>query len=263
MPSPFPGMDPYIEDQGFGEGFHWRYITYCCDALNETLPGHYVADLGVHLDLLDIVQPEPKETIPDVLVSRRGRCITAVQGGGRRSGGTATIEPVVNALPQGKVEVRNVWIEIRRLPKRNPVSVVEILSPTNKMGEGFAKYLRKRRATIRQKVHLVEIDLLLGGERLPMVEPLPPGDLFALVSRAEERPKSDVFAWTIRAPLPTIPSPLKRPDADVSLDLERHFVSAYERGRYAVSIDYASPPSIVKKPADRAWAERTARAARR
>jgi hypothetical protein len=262
MASPFPGVDPYIEAQGFWEGFHWRFITYCCDALNDVLPDHYVADLGVHLDLLDVAQLEPRETIPDLLVSRRRRAVA----GARRStnaGGTAMIEPVINALPQGKAEVRNVWIEIRRLPKRTPVTVIEVLSPTNKAGEGFAKYLRKRRATIRQKVNLVEVDLLLGGQRLPMVNPLPPGDYYAVVSRSEERPRSNVYAWTIRDPIPTIPIPLKRPDPDVSLKLATHFSTAYQRGRYASSIDYAMSPSTVKKAADRAWAERTARAARR
>lgn len=166
-------------------------------------------------------------------------------------------------MPQGKVEVRNHWIEIRRLPKRTPVTVIEILSPTTKTGEGFAKYLRKRRATIRQKVHLVEVDLLLGGDRLPMEEPLPPGDYYALVSRSEERPESNVYAWTIRDPLPSIPIPLKRPDPDVSLDLGAHFATAYDRGRYGASIDYAGPPSTLKKASDRAWADRTAKAARR
>lgn len=262
MSSPFPGVDPYIEAQGLWEGFHSRFLTYCCDALNEVLPGQYVADLGVRLELMDVAEAEPMEIIPDVLVSRGRR---SVGGAGRvtRGGGTATIAPVDNALPEGKVEVRHVWIEIHRLPTRTPVTVIEVLSPTNKTGEGFAKYMRKRRAAIRQKVHLVEIDLLFRGQRLPMKDPLPPGDFFAVVSRSEERPRSKVYAWTVRDPLPSIPIPLKQPDADVTLDLGVHVATAYDRGRYARTIDYAIPPSNVKKAADRAWAERTAKAARR
>jgi hypothetical protein len=263
MSSPFPGVDPYIEAQGSWEGFHAGLITYCRDALNEVLPEHYVADLGVRLDLVDLAQVEPKEIMPDVLVSRQVRRPVAVAGRVSRAGGTAMIEPVENALPETMVEVRNVWIEIRRLPKRTPVTVIEMLSPTNKTGEGFAKYMRKRRATIRQKVHLVEIDLLLRGERLPMVDPLPPGDYYAVVSRSEERPRSNVYAWTIRDPLPSIPIPLRRPDPDVTLDLGAHFATAYDRGRYPRLIDYAIPPATLKKAADRAWAERTSKAARR
>lgn len=143
------------------------------------------------------------------------------------------------------------------------MTVIELLSPTNKSGEGFYKYERKLRATIRQKVHFVEIDLLLGGQRLPMANPLPPGDYYAVVSRSEERPRSNVYAWTIRDPLPSIPIPLKRPDQDVSLDLGSHFATAYERGRYGQWIDYSVPPVTIKKAADRTWAERTAKAARR
>jgi hypothetical protein len=263
MPSPFPGVDPYIEAQGFWEGFHAGLVTYCRDALNEVLPDHYVADLGVRLDLVELAQMEPKEVIPDVLVSSQGRRPVAGSRRVGRAAGTAMIEPVKIALPQGNVELRNIWIEIRRIPRRTPVTVIEVLSPTDRAGEGFSKYLRKRRAAIRQKVHLVEIDLLLRGERLPMDEPLPPGDFYALVSRSEERPASDVYAGTIRDPLPPIPIPLRRPDPDVTLDLGAHFATAYDRGRYARLIDYTASPSTVKKAADRAWAERTAKAARR
>ena len=38
MPSPFPGIDPYIESQHLWEGFHARFVTYLCDALNDVLP---------------------------------------------------------------------------------------------------------------------------------------------------------------------------------------------------------------------------------
>jgi len=138
MPSPFPGVDPYLEVQGLWEDFHWRFLTYCGDALNEVLPGHYAAHIGVHLDLVDIAQAEPRESIPDVLVSSRGRRSVASRGRAGGAGGTATIEPVENALPQGKAEVRHAWIEIWRLPKRTPVTVIELRSPTNKVGEGFA-----------------------------------------------------------------------------------------------------------------------------
>ncbi len=262
MSSPFPGVDPYIEAQGLWEGFHLMTLACCCESLNVRLPSNYLATLAAHIDLVDRAQSEHKETIPDVLVARRGRRSAAGRGEGAAVA-SATIEPVRIPLPRSKVEVRNVWIEIHRMPGRTPVSVIELLSPTNKTGDGFAKYQRKRRATIRHKLHLIEIDLLLGGQRLPMEEPLPPGDFFALVSRAEERLEASVYAWTIRDPLPTIPIPLRKPDADVGLDLAAHFATAYNRGRYALGLDYSRPLATLKKAADRTWAERTARAARR
>ncbi len=263
MPSPFPGVDPYIEAQGFWAGFHSRFMTYCGDALNEVLPEHYVADLGENVDLMDISRNEMKKIVPDVLVSKEGRRSIAASRLAKIAAGTAILEPVKIPLPQIEVEVRSLWIEIRRIEKRVPVALIEVLSPTNKTGDGFYEFNRKRRATIRQKVHLVELDLLLKCNRLPMDRTLPPGDYFALVSRWEERPQADVYAWTIRDPFPSIPIPLSRPDPDILLDLAPVFATAYERCRYASRIDYSIPPSTVKKPADRAWAERTAKAARR
>ncbi len=141
--------------------------------------------------------------------------------------------------------------------------MIEVLSPTSKIGAGFQEYSHKRRATIRRDVHLVEFDLLMRGERLPMDRPLPPGDFHALVSRADQRPNCDVYSWNLRDPLPSIPIPLSHPDPDVFLDLRPIFATEYEHGRYARRIDYSIPPSTVKKPTDRAWAQRIAKGARR
>ena len=81
----------------------------------------------------------------------------------------------------------------------------------------------------------------------------------ALVSRAGRRPISDVFSWSIRDPLPIIPVPLLAPDADITLDLASVFSTAYQRGRYERSIDYAVPLELPLSPDDRTWAEELAR----
>ena len=109
----------------------------------------------------------------------------------------------------------------------------------------------------------MEFDFLRGGQRLPMGRALPRGDYYALVARAQRRPDCEVYAWTIRDPLPPIPIPLPAPDPDVMLDLGTVFTTAYERGRYARLIDYTAPLALVRKAADRAWAEGIARRARR
>ena len=93
------------------------------------------------------------------------------------AGETLTREPVAIPLPSVATEVRDVWIEILRLPKKSPVSVIEVLSPTNKTGDGFAECRLKRGKLIRRKVHLIEFDFLLAGSRLPMDRELPAGDL--------------------------------------------------------------------------------------
>ena len=39
MPSPFPGMDPYLEEPVLWSTLHQRLITYIADDLNVLLPG--------------------------------------------------------------------------------------------------------------------------------------------------------------------------------------------------------------------------------
>ena len=102
---------------------------------------------------------------------------------------------------------------------------------------------------------MVEIDLLIAGRRLPMAKPLPPGDYFTIVSRGSRSAKGDVYAWSIRHPLPKIPIPLEEPDPDVVLDLGELFALAYERGRYERLIHYERPLDLPLHPDDKAWAE--------
>jgi len=150
-------------------------------------------------------------------------------------------------------EVPERWIEIKRLPDLALVTVIEILSPTNKSGLGRSQYLQKRRELLDQPVHLVEIDLLLRGQRLPMGGPLPPGDYYAFVSRVEKRDSSDVYAWSIRRPLPAIPIPLSPPDPDLSLDLAAVVARAYDQGRYHRLIRYAHPLDLPLCTEDQNW----------
>jgi Protein of unknown function (DUF4058) len=262
MPSLFPGIDPYLESQHLWEGFHARLVTYFCDALNDMLPESYVAELGERFHLMELSGRAAKQVLPDIAVIDSDR--KSSQGAARQTklGGTLTLEPVTIPLPKLSKEVRDVWIEIRRPPKRAPIAVIEVLSPTNKSSDGFVEYKLKRTSTIRQRVHLVEFDFLLGGRRLSMGEPLPTGDYYALVSRAERRPDCEVYAWTVRDSLPAIPIPLVPPDEDVVVDLRAVFNTAYTRGRYGRLIDYAASPLALRKPDDRAWAEKIARRAR-
>jgi hypothetical protein len=152
-------------------------------------------------------------------------------------------------------EVPERWIEIKRLPELSLVTVIEILSPTNKAGMGRTEYLHKRRELLDQPVHVVEIDLLVRGLRLPMGAPLPPGDYFALVSRSERRHNSDVYGWSVRRNLPTIPIPLAQPDPDITADLALVVGRAYDQGRYGRLVNYSAAVDLPLAPDDRAWAE--------
>lgn len=122
-------------------------------------------------------------------------------------------------------------------------------------------YNERRLILLFQPVHLVEIDLLIGGQRLPMRDPLPHGDSFALISRAGRWPECQAYAWSIRRQLPRLPIPLLSPDPDITIDLAELYTTAYERGRYAELINYRNPLKLPLAPEDRVWAEELARTA--
>lgn len=159
----------------------------------------------------------------------------------------------------GVEEVYEPRIEIRRLSDRAVVTVIELLSPANKATPGASSYSRDRFEILCRPVHLVELDFLIDGERLKMQDELPRVQYYALISRVERRPDLDVYAWSIRDPLLTIPIPLQAPDPDIPLDLAAIFQTVYQRARYERSINYKAPLGLPLDPKDREWAEAIAR----
>ncbi len=70
MRSPFPGMDPYLEQ--FWGDVHHRLITYLSDAIQKQLPG----DLRARVDERVYVEPEDgngRRIVPDVRIVELGR----------------------------------------------------------------------------------------------------------------------------------------------------------------------------------------------
>ena len=255
MTSPFPGMDPYLEDPAFWPDFHQTFIGCWREAIADALPPHYDARLDESIDLVQMSPEVIRLIYPDIAVSKGSRRVKRPKANGA---GSLLLEPVT--IPHEFVdEVRQTRIEILHRPERTLVTVIEMLSPFNKSAEGFNQYRKKRITILLQKLHLVELDLLVGGQRLPHAEPLPPGDYYALVSRQENRPNCDVYTWTARDPLPAVPIPLRAPDADVVVDLGKVFRDTYQRGRYARVLPYSSPPVAPLSSQSKKWAAATAR----
>lgn len=148
---------------------------------------------------------------------------------------------------------RQAHLEIRVRASRAVVTVLELLSPTNK-GRHRDQYLLKRDKILVSSVHLVEIDLLRGGEPMPAPD-RPPCDYSVVVSRAERRPEADFWPIGLRDPLPVIPIPLHGPDRDATLDLQALLNRVYDAGRYARDV-YGGRPQPPLRPADEAWAAR-------
>jgi hypothetical protein len=248
--SPFPGMDPFLENAAYWLDFHSRFVNCWCEAIADALPPNYEASLGERVYLVEHDPEARKLGYPDVAVTKAA---TDSSSASASTGGLAMLEPVT--IPLLILEgPRETYIEILHQPDRSLVAVLELLSPANKEYPGRTEYLAKRMALIHQNVHLVELDLLLGGRRLPMQKPLPPADYYYLVSRGDQRPDSQVFFWTLKDPLPSLPVPLRAPDPDVFVNLGVVFRTAYERGRFGRRINYQLPPGTLRDE-DRPWAE--------
>lgn len=168
-----------------------------------------------------------------------------------------TIE--LSARPLVTSEIRHVWIEIVHGSERSLVTVIEILSPWDKAGVGCGEYLARRQAILDQHVNLIEIDLLKGGERVPLLRAPRLADYHVCINREERRADAEVYSWGVRDPLPTVPVPLRRPDVDVTLDLPTLMSHAYKRGRYARALRYDTPPRAPLSLEDVEWAQELAR----
>jgi hypothetical protein len=151
--------------------------------------------------------------------------------------------------------IPHVTVEIRDTASRQLVTAVEVLSPTNKRGDGRQEYLAKRRRILLSTAHLLEIDLLRQGQRVPMQRPLPPAPYFIFLSRAEKRPLTEIWPISLKEPLPVVPIPLLPEDADVALDVQQVFTTTYDLLGYDLALDYTQPPEIPLLKEDAAWAE--------
>lgn len=261
MRSPFPGMDPYLESPEFWPDFHSTFVNCWREAIAGVLPDGYEARIDERVNLVEI---PPSEQWESAIVKRVHLDIAISQQhpASAPTGGVAavsTVEPVTIPLVMEFEEVRETYIKILHRADRSLITVLELLSPTNKTDIGYGDFMSKQAALLRQRVHLVELDLLVGGTRLMTAVPLPPAHYYAIIARVDRRPDGDVYAWTVRDPLPMIPVPLKAPDQDVLVDLAPVFATAFERGRYAQSLRYGALPHLPLPADELAWcAERAA-----
>jgi hypothetical protein len=244
-------MDPFIEGQRW-QDFHTRLITVVGEMLTPQVRPRYVVEVEEYVYLAREGEDPDRLIEPDLAVVE-GRP-EAVASPTRSGAATSAIAPVVHTLPVSRRH-RQVFLTIRNRESQNVVTVIELLSPWNKTaGEGRNEYLVKRSNIFYTLAHLVELDLLRGGQRLPTREPLSPGDFYAFVCRTERLPQVEVYAWTLRDRLPPVPVPLAGDDPDVLLDLQAAFTTTYDRAGYDYALDYrrAVEPPLEASLAD--WA---------
>jgi hypothetical protein len=262
MPSPFPGMDPYLENPDWFPDLHGHLITHLEGALQRSLPPSYYAQSNYRFWL----EYSRRYADPDVEVVR-----STGKPHRRRRGGLALAEPIdggplvvtVETIEHGPFKQSFLEIRRRRGKEVRLVTAIEILSPSNKKvsHESRAQYVEKQQEVLGSDANLVEIDLLRGGKytaAVPrnLVEAKGgPFDYLVSIHRFDRPSDFFVYPITMRQRLPQVAIPLLPGDLDVGLDLQAAFDKAYDVGPYGREIEYGKDRIVPRLKAEQAaWA---------
>jgi hypothetical protein len=252
-------MDPYIEACGLWRDFHTELMTAIKHLLADQVPEKYLVRLEER-SYITLAGAEGKEQypfFPDVRVTeepnkgrKRGKGPSTAVAESESEAEAVTIQAFVAE------EHRESFIEIYEdSSEQELVTCIDVLSPSNKIrsSKGQDLYLRKRESLLLGTANLVEIDLLRGGQRMPMLGAWPDSPYTLLVCRQWRAPYCTVWRAHFRKPLPVLPIPLSRPDPDIRIDLQPLIARIYAQSRYERSIDYSKPLHPPLSEADTAW----------
>lgn len=256
MPSPFPGMDPYLEDPVRWSDTHHGLMGAMRAMLNASLPPRYAAHVE---ERCYIVEPE-RTIIPDLTIrlhppdwqGARGIAVTT----------TPVADPplILKTLP---FPIREFYINIVDVQEKgHVVTTIELLSPTNKAvgTKGWKLYRKKQQEVLASRTHLIEIDLLRTGEHVVAAPKMPllregRWDYLVSLHRGGQSETIEVWMRTIRDRLPRITVPLNPGEPDLVLDLQAVFDRNYDEGAYTREIDYTQDPIPPLRPEDATWAD--------
>ena len=229
----FPGMNPYLESPYRWPEIHHALISEIARVINPYIVPKYRAaiETRVYIDSSLV-------GIPDAYVHKRSQ---------QREASSASVavstKPERVAIPT-PCEVTEGYLEIREPLTRRVITVIEVLSPANKRtGEGRKKYLSKRETVLSSLTHFIEIDLLRQGEAMPIAGGQP-ADYQISISRADERPSAERYAFNLRDEMPKFLLPLDAEDASMEpvLDIKALLNQVCEDTAVDIDIDYAVQP---------------------
>lgn len=260
MPSPFPGMDPYLESPSYFPDFHHRFIVHLQEAIQRELPEPYYSKTEQRV----WIEHPSRSVLPDVSIlhrenpeqSRHGRGVALLEE-------TEIDTETVDVVPGH--EEYELFLELfvgRAGEPKTLVSVVELLSPSNKStaSPGRTAYLAKQAELLTRDVHLVEIDLLRGGRHttaIPRESLKRPFD-YHIAVRDRNFPPTRMYSYPIRLEdrLPKLAVPLLRDEGYVTVELQPVFDRCYDAGSYRREIDYRrEQPDPPLGEAQLAWAQ--------
>lgn len=250
-------MDPYIEACGLWAGFHHHLIEAIFQAISPKLPRGYTADIGFrsYVVLMEAEGKKEHLALPDVAVTQP----PAGKKPRKKKDGVVVALSTEESVPMQAFiaeKFKEAFVEIyAEDEERFLVTCIEALSPSNKRRntEGWKEYERKRQAMLLGPANFIEIDLLRGGQKMPMLTPWPDSPYTLLVSRASDAPYCRAWRAHFQRRLPPIPVPLFSPDPDLTLDLQPLLENIYSFSRYDERIDYTRPLTPALSDKDAVW----------
>ena len=248
MPSPFPGMDPFLEAPELWSEFHSRLIVALADSLSEQLSDEYRVAIEKRV-YLSSSEESLLVGIPDVSVIGKEVKPTVSES-------TATaVTPRVVTIPMDE-EVQERYLEIRDIATGSVVTAIEVLSPKNKRsGEGRQSYLKKRSRLLASLTNFVEIDLLRSGKPLPISGVERRAYYGILVSQSDRRPFAELYEFGLQQCIPPIPIPLKPEDPAIVVELQDLLAGIYRRAKYHLAIDYGRSLTPQLTRAEQDWVD--------
>jgi Protein of unknown function (DUF4058) len=238
MPSPFPGMDPYLEQPTFWSSFHFRLIGAMASAIAPRILPKYYIEVETRTYSED-TDPELLVGIPDAVVFAASENRKLPE---QATDETASValqnRPQPVRLPIG-LEVRERYLEVREIGTDSVITVIEVLSPKNKRtGKGRIAYEEKRQRVLNSTAHLVELDLLRSDVPMPMIGAAESWDYRILISRSEQRPMADLYGFNLQEPIPSFPLPLKPEDIGLDVNLQPLMAEIYDEAGYQYRLGY-------------------------
>ncbi len=240
MPSPFPGMDPYLEGEEFWHEFHSALAVMIQAQLVTQLRPKYRARVEPTI-VYEVVETGAKQFMrPGLSAPREVFSPTPTP-----------IDPEAVITPAPLIQEVEVGLGIKLLAigiyttgSKRLVASIEILSPYNRIrsSQAYQQYIRKRNRLLNSPVHWMELDLFRAEPRIILGQNLPESPYFATLSRAHSRPKVEIWPMALGAPLPILPIPLLDPDPNIPLDLNEAIATVYDNAGYDYVIDYSQPP---------------------
>jgi hypothetical protein len=248
MPSPFPGMDPYLETGQLWRTLHTHLVVEICKDLQPQIVPRYVARSEERV----VLGPREQAYEADVSV-REHRGGTGGVATASRPAETALAVPETIIVPD--LTLRHRFVAIRDVQGREVVTVIEVLSPWNKTGQGLEEYRSKQGELLLSQANLVEVDLLRrGGHAVAVPEALAGRSDYCISIHPSGAGMLEVFRFGVRDPLPNVRIPLRPGDEEPVLHLGAVFRRAYDGGAYGLDVDYDADPDPPLAGEDAAWA---------